>query len=205
MNEMLPCPPGWRAVPLWSLFERVKDTGHPDMPMLSVFREHGVVRKDSLPNLNQTAENRNIYQLVGPGWLVVNRMKAWQGSVGIAREAGIVSGHYLCFRPRSHGQDDDFLNLLLRSAPYAAVFQALSRGVRPGQAEIDNDALQVVPILLPGLEEQRRMADQVALLDHAINLRQQQIALLSERKQALIAAVLTGQFDLAAAQKAAKA
>ena len=82
---------GWRTQPLWSLFERRKDVNHPGEAMLSVFRERGVVLKDDYSNNNVTAENRNIYQLVGPGWLLVNRMKAWQGAVGISPHRGIVS------------------------------------------------------------------------------------------------------------------
>ena len=65
-----PLQPGWKLRPLWSLFERIKDVDHPDEQMLSVFRDYGVVAKDSRDNLKQTAENRTIYQLVHPGWLV---------------------------------------------------------------------------------------------------------------------------------------
>ena len=36
-------PASWAVTPLWALFERIKDVGHPEMPMLSVFREFGVV------------------------------------------------------------------------------------------------------------------------------------------------------------------
>jgi hypothetical protein len=74
-----PIPEGWRIRPLWSMFRRIKDVDHPEEQMLSVFRDYGVVAKDSRDNINKTAENRSIYQLVHPGWLVTNRMKAWQG------------------------------------------------------------------------------------------------------------------------------
>jgi type I restriction enzyme S subunit len=191
-------PTGWSVRPLWSMFAREKNVGHPAETMLSVFREHGVVEKDSRTNLNVTADNRNIYQLVDRGWLVVNRMKAWQGSVGISPLRGIVSGHYLCFRP-VHAESPRYLNWLLRSAPYIAAYSGLSRGVRPGQAEIDNDQLRVLEVLLPSLREQRRIADfldeQVALLDQAIELRQAQSSLLGDRLQALIDEVGDGSFS----------
>ncbi|MFV0307169.1 MAG: hypothetical protein ACK5OX_05450 [Desertimonas sp.] len=104
--------------------------------MLSVYREFGVVEKDSrTDNFNKTAENRDIYQLVGPGWLIVNRMKAWQGSLGVSPLRGIVSGHYICFKP-VHSEHPAFLNYLLRSGVYTNEMLRLSRGVRPNQIEI---------------------------------------------------------------------
>jgi type I restriction enzyme S subunit len=158
-NNPIEWPISWRTVPLWSLYERIKDVGHPNEDMLSVYRKHGVVKKDGRDdNFNKTAENRDIYQLVDDGWLIVNRMKAWQGSVGVSPYRGIVSGHYICFRP-NHDEDPRFLNWLLRSAVYSYEYARRSRGVRPNQIEIDNDELRTLPIRLPGLDEQRRIAD----------------------------------------------
>ncbi|WP_162231665.1 restriction endonuclease subunit S [Allosalinactinospora lopnorensis] len=157
--------------------------------MLSVFREYGVVAKESRENINQTAENRNIYQLVHPGWLVTNRMKAWQGSVGISPLRGIVSGHYLCFAPK-HDQDHRYLNWLFRSSVYANGYALLSRGVRVGQAEIDNDLYRVLPVLLPSLEEQHAIADyldrETAKIDTLIEEQERLIEILQERRQAVI-------------------
>lgn len=166
------------------MFDRIKDVGHPDEEMLSVYREHGVIKKSSRnDNTNQTAENRNIYQLIDHGWLVVNRMKAWQGSVGISPYRGIVSGHYICFRPK-HGEDDRFLNWLLRSDVYALEYQRMSRGVRPGQIEIDNDELHGLRIALPPLEEQRRIASfldaEAGKIDALISKKYQMLELLNE-------------------------
>ncbi|MEU6190261.1 hypothetical protein [Nocardia sp. NPDC047038] len=182
-------PAGWTTRPLWSMFERIKDVGHPDEQMLSVFRDYGVVAKDSRDNINKTAENRNIYQLVHPGWLVTNRMKAWQGSVGISGLRGIVSGHYICFAPR-HDADSRYLNWLFRSPTYAAGYALQSRGVRIGQAEIDNDLYRVMPVLLPSIEEQRAIADyldrETVRIDTLIREQQRLIEMLRERRRAVV-------------------
>jgi len=182
-------PPQWTTKPLWLLFERVKDVDHPDEQLLSVFREFGVVAKESRDNINKTAENRSIYQLVHPGWLVANRMKAWQGSVGISSLRGIVSGHYICFAPR-HGEDSRYINWLLRSTAYTNGYALLSRGVRIGQAEIDNDEFRLMPILLPPLREQRAIADcldrETARIDTLIGEQQRVIEMLRERRADLI-------------------
>ncbi len=163
--------------------------------MLSVYRSHGVVKKDSRgDNFNKTAENRNIYQLVDKGWLIVNRMKAWQGSVGISDHRGIVSGHYICFRPR-HNEDPRFLNHLLRSSAYTLEYARLSRGVRPNQIEIDNELLRALPIRLPSTDEQRRIADfldaETARIDKLLDAEQRAGLLVIERNRALIESVLT--------------
>lgn len=164
--------------------------------MLSVFREHGVVLKDDMVNHNQTAEDRSIYQLVEPGWLAVNRMKAWQGSLGISAHRGIMSGHYICFAPR-HGENDRYLHYLLRSPRMTAHFLSISRGVRPGQIEIDNDELAATRLDLPTPEDQRRIADflddRVARIDQIIAARQAQVTRVQarfdfERRSALLTA-----------------
>lgn len=198
--EWLPrVPLDWKLRPLWQMFERIKDVGHPAEQMLSVFREHGVVIKADYENLNKTAENRNIYQLVHNGWLVANRMKAWQGSVGISSHRGIVSGHYICFRPR-HKESDQFLNMLFRSRAYTDGYGTLSRGVRIGQAEIDNDLYRLMPVLLPPKEEQEAIVEYVARataeINAAIEDAREAIALSKERRAALISAAVTGKIDV---------
>lgn len=192
-------PEHWETRPLWSMFQRVKDVDHPDEQMLSVFRDYGVVAKDSRENINQTAENRSIYQLVHPGWLVTNRMKAWQGSVGISSLRGIVSGHYICFAPRHH-ESHDYLNWLFRSPRYAVGYRLISRGVRIGQAEIDNDDYRVLPVVVPPYEEQvaiaAYLADQTAKIDRLVAETETLIRLAQERRSALITAAVTGQLDV---------
>lgn len=182
--------PTRREVRLGRLFRRRKILGYVDEPMLSVFRDHGVVLKDSLTNYNQTAEDRSIYQLVEPGWLAVNRMKAWQGSLGISSLRGILSGHYICFEP-SHGESDRFLHYLLRSQRMTAHMASISRGVRPGQIEIDNDELAATPLVLPTVEEQRRIADflddRVARIDQIMAARHGQVDLLDVQARSELA------------------
>ncbi|MCJ2195217.1 restriction endonuclease subunit S [Kaistella montana] len=192
-------PSTWRTFPLWAMYRREKRTGFIEEPMVSVFRDFGVVFKADRANLNETAEDRSIYQLVEPGWFVVNRMKAWQGSVGVSSIRGISSGHYLCFRPL-HGENHKFLNWLFRSPQYRHGFAMLSRGVRPGQAEIDNDQLRKMPVVLPPLDEQREIADhldrETATIDALIAKAERFIELAQERRAALITAAVTGQIEI---------
>lgn len=186
----------WESRPLWSMFVREKILGFVDEPMVSVFRDRGVVYKDEHDNLNRTAEDKSIYQLIQPGWLAVNRMKAWQGSVGVSEIRGITSGHYICFRP-IHGQDHKFINYLLRSPGYITWYWKHSRGVRPGQAEIDNQWLNGMPILFPSVDVQREITDhldrEIAEIDALIAKSTKLRDLLLQRRSVLITEVVTGR------------
>ena len=66
--------------------------------VLSLYREYGVIPKDSRDdNHNQTSEDTSKYKYVIPGNFVVNKMKAWQGSVAVSDYEGIISPAYYVY------------------------------------------------------------------------------------------------------------
>lgn len=172
-------PPHWRVVPFWSLFQRTKSIGHADEELLSVYRDHGVIPTSSRDdNHNKPSEDLSGYQLVTEGALVTNKMKAWQGSIAISRYRGIVSPAYYVYQPLSE-EHDQFLHYLLRSEPYIALYQRISKGVRVSQWDLEHEALRTIPVPLPDIATQKRIAD---FLD-AETVR---IDVLIEKKQRLI-------------------
>ena len=83
-------------VPIRSRNER----NRPDLPLLSVAREKGLfVRSltDADENHNVITEDLSNYKVVRAGNFVVNKMKSWQGSMGIAPVDGIVSPAYFVY------------------------------------------------------------------------------------------------------------
>ncbi|MEX1116110.1 MAG: hypothetical protein WEB53_12730 [Akkermansiaceae bacterium] len=171
-----------------------------DFPLLSVAREKGVFVR----SLTDTSENHNVipedlsnYKVARGGDLVVNKMKAWQGSMGIAPCDGIVSPAYYVFdfRIANHA----FGQRLLRSKPYVAHFGQASDGVRVGQWDLSITGMRQIPVLLPSEEEQAAI---VRFLDHwngrlekAIRAKRRVIALLQEQKQAIIHRAVTRGID----------
>lgn len=64
----------WTMTRLGWLFQPVSDRGHEEAMVLSVYRDHGVIPKDSrTDNFNRTPENLSNYQLVQPGDLEIGR------------------------------------------------------------------------------------------------------------------------------------
>jgi type I restriction enzyme S subunit len=183
-------PSTWRVVPFWSLFRRTKSIGHADEELLSVYRDHGVVPTSSRDdNHNKPSEDLSGYQLVTEGALVTNKMKAWQGSIAISRHRGIVSPAYYVYQPLSE-EYDQFLHYLLRSEPYVALYQRISKGVRVSQWDLEHEALRTIPVLLPDLATQKQIADfldaETTRIDALIEKKQRLMAVANERIAAIV-------------------
>ena len=86
-------------MPLRALYRRVEDSGRPDLPLLSVYRDHGVViREGREDNFNRASDDLSKYKVVRKGDLAMNKMKTWQGSLGVSDYHGIVSPAYFVGR-----------------------------------------------------------------------------------------------------------
>jgi type I restriction enzyme S subunit len=157
--KIIETPQGWGWERLWSTSPRVKEDGQPQAEPLSVFLEAGVVPRSSRPdNHNQLGEDLSKYLVVQPGDVVFNKLRTWQGGLGVSKHYGIVSPAYFVCRPESTWHPR-YLNFLLLSSPYLAELTRLSKFMPPSQFDISWDALRTLPLLRPPLDEQRRIAD----------------------------------------------
>jgi type I restriction enzyme, S subunit len=194
-------PAGWEVRNLRTLITKRAERDRADLPLLSVAREKGVfVRSltDADENHNVIPEDLSNYKVARTGNLVINKMKAWQGSMGIAPCHGIVSPAYFVFDLRI--SNHAFGERLLRSRPYVAHFGQASDGVRVGQWDLSIPGMRQIPILLPPPSEQAAI---VRFLDHAcgrleraIRAKRKVIALLNEQKQAIIHRAVTRGIDV---------
>ena len=190
----------WEVRNLRTLIAKRVERNRPDLPLLSVAREKGVfVRSmtDANENHNVIPDDLTNYKVARAGNLVINKMKAWQGSMGIAPCDGIVSPAYFVFDFRISKQA--FGQRLLRSKPYVAHFAQASDGVRVGQWDLSISGLRQIPVLVPPESEQSAI---VRFLDHAnrkidgfIRAKRKLIGLLNEQKQAIIHRAVTRGLD----------
>ncbi|MFD4569884.1 hypothetical protein ACFWOX_36745 [Streptomyces sp. NPDC058467] len=180
----------YSVTPLRYLLRPVERTGFPSADVLSVYRDHGVIPKESrTDNYNKTPLDLSRYQLVQAGDLVVNKMKAWQGSLGVSAYSGIVSPDYLVCEvsPRVHSR---YLHHLLRSHFLIGEFKSRSKGIRPAQWRLYWEDLAKVEVSLPPVKEQRRIADfldaETSELARIELLSSQLSCLLGERQASLL-------------------
>ncbi|VVN19900.1 hypothetical protein PS645_04245 [Pseudomonas fluorescens] len=189
-------PSHWELQPLRAVTQLKSDRNQPDLPVLSVYRDYGVILKSSREdNHNATSLDTSTYKVVKPGDLVVNKMKAWQGSMGVSSYEGIVSPAYITCTTNHERIQPSYLHYLLRSAPLIGVYNALSYGVRVGQWDMHYEDFKQIPIPLPPRLEQERIVNfldqKTTDIDTAIAKKKQLIKLLEEQKEILINQAVT--------------
>lgn len=190
-----PVPAHWETKPLWTFFRRVKRIGFEGEQLLSVYRDHGVVPKASRDdNFNKPSDDLSVYQLVVPGDLAINKMKAWQGSVAISEHRGIVSPAYFVYEAL-HSECSKFLHYLMRSPQYIAGYLSLSKGIRVNQWDLEPQLHSRIPLALPPLPEQREIAGfldrETGKIDALVAEQERLLELLKEKRQAVISHAVT--------------
>ena len=193
-------PAHWQPKKIKYLFRFAKRQNHPSLTVLSVYRDFGVVEKTSRDdNHNKTPEDLASYQLVNPGDLVINKMKAWQGSLGISTFRGITSPDYVVYES-TNTEHLRFLHHLLRAPFMAATFHCISNGIRPDQWRLEPEKFEHLTLPLPSVEEQQKISDWIDEQFDAIDLLRakvlQAIDKLHEYRAALISAAVTGKIDV---------
>lgn len=166
-----------------------------EVVVLSLYRELGVIPKDSRDdNHNVTSEDTSKYKYVRPGNFVINKMKAWQGSVAVSEYEGIVSPAYFVYKFTDATFFKRYFHYLLRSC-YKDEFMRLSGGIRVGQWDLPAEALENTPVLIPPMDKQQRIADfldaKCAEIDALVADIQSQIDTLEQYKRSVITETVT--------------
>lgn len=188
-------PKHWEVKKMRNLISMTSVKNHPNETLLSVVREQGVIVRDieADDNHNFIPEDLSGYKLIEEGQFVINKMKAWQGSYAVSGYRGIVSpAYYTCDLRLAY---KTFFNVAIRSCAYVPFFTQYSKGIRVGQWDLSPVGLKEIPFFLPPLAEQRAIVSyldsKVGQIDTYIAKQTQQIELLKELKQAVIANAVT--------------
>ena len=195
-------PEHWEVSPHRALFTEVKDSDHPEEQMLSVTIRRGVIRQRALladsSNKDSSRQDKSAYKLVRPGDIAYNKMRAWQGALGMSKYRGIVSPAYVVQRPRSVA-DACYFHYLLRTPAFAKEAERWSYGITSDMWSLRPEHFKMIYACLPPLPEQTAIA---RFLDHVdrrirryIRAKQKLIKLLEEQKQAIVHCAVTRGLD----------
>jgi type I restriction enzyme S subunit len=166
------------------------------LPLLSVSISRGVRRRhDSDATTRAASQDLSLYKVCRVGELVINRMRAFQGALGIALEDGVVSPDYAVLRvdPKV---DKRWLNYYLGSGLTVSTMASMVRGIGGTEAgnvrtpRLNVSDLQSMTAPRTSPEEQRAIADyldrETARIDTLIEEQQRLIHMLRERRRVLV-------------------
>lgn len=188
-------PAHWQIDKLKYHLKRNEPRNPGEQIVLSLYRELGVIPKDSRDdNHNVTSEDTSKYKYVRPGDFVINKMKAWQGSVAVSDYEGIVSPAYYVYNFMDDVFYKRYFHYLLRSC-YKDEFMRLSGGIRVGQWDLPSDALDNVLVLIPPINEQKSISayldTRCVEIDELVSDIQAQIDALEQYKRSVITETVT--------------
>ena len=193
-------PSCWDISPLFKIAKIKSIINKQDEELLSVYLDRGVIKFSDVDEkrTNGTSLDLSKYQFVEKGDFVLNNQQAWRGSVGVSNHIGIVSPAYLVLS-LSKEINPKYANYLFRDGSMVSQYLICSKGVGTIQRNLYWPHLRRTIVALPSYIEQTAIANfldtKTNQIDEAIAIKEQQIALLNERKQILIQQAVTQGLD----------
>lgn len=186
----------------WLFTERDDRSDSGDEELLTVSHLTGVTSRAEKDVNMFMAESLEGYKRCEAGDLVINTLWAWMGAMGVARQPGIVSPAYNVYQPVAE-LAPEYVDLLVRTPRFVEEITRYSKGVWSSRLRLYPEGLYEAWLPVPPLDEQQAIVKHVQIetkkLDALAEATERTIALLQERRSALISAAVTGQLDLGAA------
>ena len=163
-----------------------------DLPVLSVTKSRGPMLASERFGKRMHGRDLARYRLALRDHIVADPMLLWDGSIGIQRvvDAGLVSPDYRVYQPTTNA-DPSFLAYYVRSALALPHYQGGARGTNVRRNRIARSDFLRIPLRLPPLGEQRKIAAILSAVDDAIEATQAVIDQLQVVKKAMMAEFLT--------------
>jgi type I restriction enzyme S subunit len=196
-------PGHWSVLPNRALFFEVKDRDHPDEVMLSVTITRGIVEQKTLLEGGVKKDSSNLdksaYKLVRPHDIAYNKMRAWQGAIGVSALRGIISPAYVVVRLRNSDDIPRYFHHLYRTPQFAKEAERWSYGITSDMWSLRPEHFKMIYTPVPPPVEQAAIARFLdgtnGRIERAVRAKRKVIALLNEQKQAIAHCAVTRGLD----------
>lgn len=194
-------PVDWEMKKVKSFLRERSEKNHANEEVLSLYREYGVIPKNSRnDNHNVTSQDTSSYKFVKKDNVVINKMKAWQGSLAVSKYQGIISPAYYIYEIRNTGEIvPEFLHYALRNPLYTQEYKRLSAGLRVGQWDLNKSEFNSLLYPIPSVKVQIKIVsylnEKIELIDKVVEDTKQSIEELKKYKQSLITEAVTKGLD----------
>ena len=168
--------------------------------LLSLFASIGVKPRKDMEQRGNKSVTTDGYWMVKKGDIIVNKLLAWMGAIGLSDYDGVTSPAYDILRKSSEKVDQRFYTYLFRTEKAQAIFKKQSRGIMDVRLRLYFDKFGAISVPFPPPEEQKAIADyldkKTAQIDQIIQTINTQIKKLKELRKTLINDVVTGKIKV---------
>ncbi len=196
-------PEHWEILPLQAVFQNRSENNSDKRIglILSLVKDLGIIPYEEKGDIgNKSKDDLSQYKIARENDIVLNKMNAVIGSIGISKYVGLVSPIYLVLAIRNH---ELFSPLYFsRMFEIKALQESLSQyasGIMKIRESIDYLDFKKMHILVPPIQEQQAIADfldkKTRQIEEFITKKQKLITLLEEKKQTLINQCVTQGLD----------
>lgn len=175
-----------------ALFEPVSEKARPDLPLLAVMQDLGVVRRDQLDRRVAMPDgDTSTYKVVRPGDFVIS-LRSFEGGLEYSNVLGLVSPAYTVLRPMREIHSDYYRHFF-KSRSFIGRLNKLIFGIRDGKQIAFRD-FGDMRIPNPPLEVQQSAAGILNDAQSQIEINQTRKQYLERQKRGLMQKLLTGQW-----------
>lgn len=188
-------PEHWEVRRNLGVFDERKECNQPTAELLSVTVSQGIIRQSEITAKKDSSnDDKSKYKVVRIGDLAYNKMRAWQGALGISAFNGIVSPAYVVLTPRNQ-KLSKYFHYLYRTPQFITEANRLSYGLCDDMNSLRYEHFKTSYSPLPPDDEIDRIVafldQKTAEIDALITKKQRQIELLDEQKAILINRAVT--------------
>jgi type I restriction enzyme S subunit len=182
----------WKEYPMGELFKERRETNYSHLPLLAITGSQGIIPASEINRKDSSNEDKSKYKRIVPDDIGYNTMRMWQGVSAVSTLEGIVSPAYTICIPK-HIVDVGFMGYFFKFSTVINIFWRYSQGLVSDTLNLKYNNFSQIKVLIPAIEEQRRIAQVLSAADNEINQLEKKLNALEKQKRGLMQKLLTGE------------
>jgi type I restriction enzyme S subunit len=189
-------PEHWNTKPTKYCFKLITDKAieNNSEVLLSVYTDIGVKPRSELEERGNKASTTDGYWIVKKGDIIVNKLLAWMGAIGLSNYSGVTSPAYDILRIK-YNYTPEYYNYLFRNGDMFTEFKRYSRGLMDMRLRLYFSEFGNIKLPVPSIDEQQKIVSfldtETARIDTLIAKQEKLIELLKEQRKSIISHAVT--------------